>query len=65
MRHSAYGFGQLKALDHDELRKKAASIFAVEASTQTSGRYEFIPTSAVVDGLKKKDGCLSWRKKQR
>ncbi len=53
MRHlSAYGFGSLKVLDDEKLRALSPSIFAHQASSQTSGRYEFIPTSRVVTGLK-------------
>ncbi len=53
MRHSrAYGFGKLQELDNDQLRGRCPSIFANQASSRTSGRYEFIPTAAVVTGFK-------------
>jgi len=53
MRHSsAYGFGSLQGLEDEQLRSLSPSIFADRASSQTSGRYEFIPTSAVVAGFK-------------
>jgi len=49
----AYGFGRLKTLEDEQLRVIAPSIFANQASNQTSDRYEFIPTSNVVTGLRK------------
>ncbi len=46
-------FGRLGILDDDQLRAVCPSIFADQAASQTSSRYEFIPTSKVVAGLRK------------
>ncbi len=54
MRHSRpYSFSTLQVLDDEKLRALSPSIFANQASSHTSGRYEFIPTSKVVTGLRK------------
>lgn len=50
---SSSKFGQNAALDDDHLRQLAPSVFATQAHESRSSRYAYIPTSLVLDGMKK------------
>lgn len=46
-------FGAHAEMDNDQLARLAPSIFATEAHTSRSAKYAYIPTSAVLDGMRK------------
>lgn len=50
---SASRFGAHAAMDDDRLRQLAPSIFATEAHISRSSKYAYIPTSTVLDGMRK------------
>lgn len=46
-------FGAQAVMDNDQLMRMAPSIFATEAHQSRSSKYAYIPTSVVLDGMRK------------
>lgn len=53
MSTSRYSFKRVHALDNDEIRKLAPSVFAEAAHDSRSERYTYIPTIQILDRLRK------------
>lgn len=51
--HSGSRFGSNPVLDDGQLRSMAPSIFATQAHDSRSSKYAYIPTSSVLDGMRK------------
>ena len=60
---SSSAFGAQVALDDDRLRRIAPSIFAEQAHVSRSDKYAYIPTSLVLEGMRK-EGFVAVRANQ-
>lgn len=60
---SSSAFGRNAAMDDDQLRRLAPSIFAEQAHVSRSEKYAYIPTSMVLEGMRK-EGFVAVRANQ-